>query len=67
MSLVVDAGPILSFTRAQRLELLRDVVSMLLIPEAVYDDMVNEGRENQALRRCKHRPGSGANAFRIDP
>jgi uncharacterized protein len=43
MSLVADAGPILSFTRAQRLELLRDVVSMLLIPEAVYDDMVIRG------------------------
>jgi predicted nucleic acid-binding protein len=43
MSLVADAGPILSFARAQRLELLRDVVSMLLIPEAVYDDMVIRG------------------------
>jgi hypothetical protein len=43
MSLVADAGPILSFARAQWLELLRDVVSMLLIPEAVYDDMVIRG------------------------
>ena len=43
MSLVADAGPILSFARAQRFELLRDVVSMLLIPEAVYDDIVIRG------------------------
>lgn len=43
MSLVADAGPILSFARAQRLELLHDVVSMLLIPQAVYDDIVIRG------------------------
>jgi uncharacterized protein len=43
MSLVADAGPILSFARAQRLELLRDVVGTLLIPEAVYDDIVVRG------------------------
>jgi hypothetical protein len=43
---VVDAGPILSCARAQRLELLRAVVDMLLIPEAVYDDIVVLGRKN---------------------
>ena len=43
MSLVADAGPILSFARAQRLELLRSVVGTLLIPEAVYDDIVVRG------------------------
>jgi len=43
MSLATDAGPIISFTRAQRLELLRDVVGTLLIPEVVYDDIVVRG------------------------
>lgn len=43
MSLVADAGPILSFARAQQLDLLREVVGTLLIPEAVYDDIVVRG------------------------
>lgn len=43
MSLVADSGPIVSFARANRLELLRQVVAELLIPEAVYDDIVVRG------------------------
>jgi uncharacterized protein len=40
MSIVSDAGPILSFARASRLDLLRQVVGMLVIPIAVYEDIV---------------------------
>jgi predicted nucleic acid-binding protein len=35
MPIVSDAGPILSFTRAGQLELLRTVVGELIIPDAV--------------------------------
>jgi uncharacterized protein len=43
MSLVSDAGPILSFARAHRLDLLRQVVGQLIIPDAVYADIVVRG------------------------
>jgi predicted nucleic acid-binding protein len=43
MSIVADAGPILSFAGANRLDLLRQVVSALVIPDAVYADIVVQG------------------------
>jgi hypothetical protein len=43
MSVVADAGPILSFARATRLDLLRQVVGDLTIPDAVYEDIVVQG------------------------
>ncbi len=38
--IVSDAGPIIVFVRIRRLLLLRDVVGSLLIPDAVYDEIV---------------------------
>jgi predicted nucleic acid-binding protein len=43
MSIVSDAGPILSFARAHRLDLLHQVVGKLIIPDAVYEDIVMHG------------------------
>jgi predicted nucleic acid-binding protein len=43
MSIVSDAGPILSFARANLLDLLRQVVGTIVIPEAVYADIVVQG------------------------
>ena len=43
MSMVADAGPMLSFARANLLDLLRQIVDDLIIPDAVYDDMVIRG------------------------
>ncbi|RMF83830.1 MAG: DUF3368 domain-containing protein [Nitrospinota bacterium] len=43
MSIVSDSGPILSFARADHLDLLREVVRALIIPEAVYEDIVIQG------------------------
>ena len=43
MPIIVDSGPILSFARANRLELLHQVISDLTIPEAVYDEIVIRG------------------------
>src|SRR5919198_4607148 len=43
MSMVADSGPILSFARANHFDLLRQIVDELIIPDAVYDDMVIRG------------------------
>ena len=43
MSMVADSSPVLSFARANRFDLLRQVVDELIIPEAVYDDIVIRG------------------------
>ena len=43
MLIVADARPLLSFARADRLDLLRDVVGTLIIPEAVYEEIVVRG------------------------
>lgn len=44
MKIVSDAGPILSFARAGRLEILRQVVGELIIPQAVVDELAVRGR-----------------------
>jgi predicted nucleic acid-binding protein len=42
--IVSDAGPIIIFARIDRLSLLRDVTGSLLVPGAVYDEIVvNKG------------------------
>jgi predicted nucleic acid-binding protein len=38
--IVSDAGPIIIFARIGRLSLLHDVAGFLLIPDAVYDEIV---------------------------
>jgi uncharacterized protein len=43
MTMVADSGPILSFARANRLDLLRQIVGDLAIPDAVYEDIVVRG------------------------
>jgi hypothetical protein len=44
VKIVSDAGPILSFTRAGRLEILRQVVGELIIPEAVVEELAVRGK-----------------------
>lgn len=41
--IVADAGPLISFARAGQLPLLQQIVKRLLIPEAVYHEVVTEG------------------------
>ena len=43
MSIVADSGPILSFARGNRLELLHQVIADLTIPDAVYEEIVIRG------------------------
>jgi predicted nucleic acid-binding protein len=46
--IVADTGPLIAFARLERLDLLRQVVGELLIPEAVYEEMT----------RVRGRPGA---------
>lgn len=41
--IVADAGPIIAFARIRRLDLLRSVVGELVIPDAVYEELVQKG------------------------
>jgi predicted nucleic acid-binding protein len=38
--IVADSGPIIVFARIGRLDLLRQVVGELIIPDAVYEELV---------------------------
>ncbi len=44
MKIVSDAGPILSFARAGRLEIIRQVVGELIIPKAVVEELAVRGK-----------------------
>src|SRR5688572_12682228 len=48
MLLVSDSGPILSFARAHRLDVLNAVVKELFVPEAVYDIVIAGGGKTGA-------------------
>lgn len=43
MPTVSNTGPLLTFARADRLDLLREVVSELIIPDAVHQEIVVRG------------------------
>lgn len=43
--LVADTGPLIAFARIGQFTLLRQVVGTLVIPDAVYDELVGRGRE----------------------
>lgn len=60
--IVSNSGPILSFVRANNLELLHQLVSELIIPEAVYEEIAVQGAAKPGVREIadslwiKHRP-----------
>ena len=43
MQVVADTGPLLSFARAERLALLKSVTGSVVIPTAVYEEIVVKG------------------------
>jgi predicted nucleic acid-binding protein len=43
--IVADTGPIIAFARLGRLGLLSDVVGVLIIPDAIYEELVGRGQE----------------------
>lgn len=51
--IVSDAGPIITFARANRLGLLRQVVGRVVIPGAVYDEIVVRGSAKPGATEVK--------------
>jgi predicted nucleic acid-binding protein len=43
--IVADAGPLIAFSRIGRLSLLQQVVGQVVIPDAVYAELTERGRE----------------------
>jgi len=58
MIFVADAGPLISFARADRLELLHQVVGELWIPEAVYQELVTQGAGRPRAEEAREENGS---------
>ena len=54
MIVVSNSGPIISFARANCLELLRHVLQEIKIPEAVYEDIVFQGGSKPGAMEIKN-------------
>jgi predicted nucleic acid-binding protein len=54
MDIVSNAGPLLSFARAHRFDVLRDVVGALTIPDAVYEEIVISGVGKPGAEDVQH-------------
>ena len=52
--IVADTGPIIAFARLGRLNLLRQVVEALVIPEAVYEELVGRGHDRPGAAEVAH-------------
>jgi predicted nucleic acid-binding protein len=52
--IVADSGPIIVFARIGRLDLLRQVVGELIIPDAVYEELVGSGTERPGAAEVAH-------------
>ena len=53
MIIVADSGPIISFARAGRLDLLKQVTTELIIPDAVFDEIVVSGDDRPGAEEVK--------------
>jgi predicted nucleic acid-binding protein len=53
MIIVADSGPIISFARAGRLDLLKQVTTELIIPDAVFEEIVVCGDDRPGAEEVK--------------
>ena len=53
MIIVADSGPIISFARAGRLDLLKQVTTELIIPDAVFEEIVVSGDDRPGAEEVK--------------
>jgi predicted nucleic acid-binding protein len=65
MIIVADSGPIISFARAGRLDLLKQVTTELIIPDAVFEEIVVSGGDRAGAEEVKQDYGSSGRRFRI--
>jgi len=54
--IVADASSIISFARANKLDLLKQVVRNMIIPEEVYDEIVMKGRGKPGANEVNSAP-----------
>ena len=54
MIIVADSGPIISFARAGRLDVLKQVTTELIIPNAVFEELVASGDDRPGAKEVKH-------------
>ena len=54
MQVVADAGPLLSFARAERLALLKSITGSIVIPTAVYEEIVVKGAGKRGANEVEH-------------
>jgi uncharacterized protein len=52
--IVADTGPIIAFARLGRLGLLSDVVGVVIIPDAVYEELVDRGQGRPGAAEVRH-------------
>ena len=52
--IVADTGPVIAFARLGQLDLLRQVVEALVIPDAVYEELVGRGRDRPGVAEVEH-------------
>jgi predicted nucleic acid-binding protein len=52
--IVTDTGPLIAFSRIRGLPLLQQVVRELVIPEAVYNELVGTGRERPGAQEVEY-------------
>jgi predicted nucleic acid-binding protein len=51
--IVADSGPIISFARAGRLQLIRNLYKQIIIPNAVYEEIVVKGANKPGATEVK--------------
>jgi hypothetical protein len=61
---VADTGPFIAFARLGRLDLLHQVVEALVIPDAVYEKLVDRGHDRPGAALL---PDFGSGKSRISP
>ena len=64
MKIVADSGPIISFARAGRLDLLKQVTNELIIPDAVFEEIVVSGDAKPVQKKLSKDYGSRERQFR---
>lgn len=47
---VADSGPIITFSRAKHLNILKNMLSEIIIPEAVYSEIVEQGKNKPGAK-----------------
>jgi uncharacterized protein len=52
--IVADTGPIIAFARLGQLDLLRQAVESLVIPDAVYEELVGRGHDRPGAAEVVH-------------